>query len=228
MTRILVSVTNAAEAAAALSAGAQLIDAKDPAKGALGALPPTTVKAIVDAVGGKVETSAAAGDHPSLNQLIDLASAGADYVKVAIPGGDEGAAMLSLIGRSLAGRTKLVALFAADKEPALDLVPVAAMAGFSGVMLDTVDKSAGLLSVMEMADIAHFVAAARRAKVMVGLAGSLKIVDVGTLLPLKPDLLGFRGGVCIDGDRSQALDPSKIRALMAAMAVHGIRSTAAE
>ncbi|RZK75548.1 MAG: hypothetical protein EOO66_33700, partial [Methylobacterium sp.] len=45
--RLLVSVRDAAEAEAAIRAGADLIDAKDPENGALGALPPETVRAIV-------------------------------------------------------------------------------------------------------------------------------------------------------------------------------------
>ncbi len=41
--RLLVSVANAADAAAALAGGADLIDAKDPAGGALTAVAPDTV-----------------------------------------------------------------------------------------------------------------------------------------------------------------------------------------
>ena len=45
MTRLLASVRDGAEAADALAAGAEIIDFKDPAHGALGALPPDEIGA---------------------------------------------------------------------------------------------------------------------------------------------------------------------------------------
>ena len=47
------SVRDADEADLAARAGADLVDAKDPARGALGALPAATVRAIVAQVGGR-------------------------------------------------------------------------------------------------------------------------------------------------------------------------------
>ena len=55
---MLASVTSVAEAEAALAAGADLIDLKEPARGALGALDLDTVVAIVAAVGGRRPVSA--------------------------------------------------------------------------------------------------------------------------------------------------------------------------
>ncbi|BBE71146.1 (5-formylfuran-3-yl)methyl phosphate synthase [Oharaeibacter diazotrophicus] len=226
MTALLVSVTSAAEAAAAVEAGAKVIDAKDPTAGALGALPPDTVRAIVAAVAGRVPVSAAAGDAPDVDAAAALADTGADYVKVPVGRGEAGAAALSAFGAALGARTKLVAVFAADREPDLDLVDTAAAAGFAGVMLDTVEKGAGLLDATDLAEVARFVAAGHRNKLLVGLAGSLRVVDVGTLLPLQPDLVGFRGGVCVDGDRRKALDPARVRAVATAIAVHAARRLA--
>ena len=48
--KLLVSVRNATEAAAARAGGADIIDAKEPAAGALGAVRLTTFEDIVDAV----------------------------------------------------------------------------------------------------------------------------------------------------------------------------------
>ena len=62
MTRLLVSVVDSVEAAVAASQGADLIDAKDPSQGALGALPASTVRAIKLSVPDYVTTSAVAGD----------------------------------------------------------------------------------------------------------------------------------------------------------------------
>jgi uncharacterized protein (UPF0264 family) len=228
MTALLVSVTSPAEAELALGAGATVIDAKDPTRGALGDLPVSVVRAIVKAVAGRAEVSAAVGGDATLGTAQAMAETGATYVKTPVPGGDAGAAFLEFLGRSLGHATKLVAVFAADREQDLDLVATAAAAGFSGAMLDTLDKGASLTDVMDMADIAHFVAAARRAKLTVGLAGSLKVLDVGSLVPLRPDLIGFRGALCEDGIRTRPLDPTRIRAAVAALAVHAARRAAGD
>jgi len=61
MTLMLASVTNPAEAEAVWAAGADIIDLKDPAKGALGALDADVAAGIVRSVGKRKPVSAAAG-----------------------------------------------------------------------------------------------------------------------------------------------------------------------
>jgi len=92
MTQLLISVTSAEEAQIALENGADFIDLKDPAKGALGALPLATIAEIVSYV--KVAsnsdyklTSATIGDLPMQPQLIaeqvaQLATTGVDIIKI--------------------------------------------------------------------------------------------------------------------------------------------------
>ncbi len=84
--RLLVSVRDAAEAALARDAGADLIDAKDPDRGALGALPPDTVRAIAAASGDRL-TSAVAGEpqdgRAASACLAALAGTGVRYLKIA-------------------------------------------------------------------------------------------------------------------------------------------------
>ena len=53
MTRLLVSVRSAEEAADAVSAGADLIDVKEPSAGSLGAATPEVVAAVMEAVAGR-------------------------------------------------------------------------------------------------------------------------------------------------------------------------------
>ncbi len=60
--RLLVSVKNAEEAMAALAGGADLIDAKDPAAGALGAVSLDVLRDIHSTVAGLRPVSAALGD----------------------------------------------------------------------------------------------------------------------------------------------------------------------
>ena len=68
-TRLLVSVRSAEEARAALAGGADLIDIKEPAHGALGAADRAAMIAIVAAVAGHVPVSAALGELANPAQL---------------------------------------------------------------------------------------------------------------------------------------------------------------
>lgn len=65
MTRLLISVSTAAEACLALAAGADIVDGKDAAAGPLAALPDVTLRDIVAAVAGRVPVSATIGDWPA-------------------------------------------------------------------------------------------------------------------------------------------------------------------
>jgi len=60
--QLLVSVTDPVEARAAIEGGAEIIDAKDATRGALGAVAPSVLRAIVAAVGVARPVSAALGD----------------------------------------------------------------------------------------------------------------------------------------------------------------------
>ena len=62
--RLLVSVVDAAEARIAADAGADIIDVKDPSRGALGEAAPATVRAVRDATPAHLPVSAALGDGP--------------------------------------------------------------------------------------------------------------------------------------------------------------------
>ena len=62
MPQLLVSVRDAAEAAAALAGGADIVDVKEPARGALGAADPATWDAVLRACAGRVPVSVALGE----------------------------------------------------------------------------------------------------------------------------------------------------------------------
>ena len=80
--RLLVSVRDPAEAEAARLAGADLVDAKDPERGALGALDTRTVREIVARVSGGAVTSAVA--EPTPRDVDAMAASGVDWVKTGI------------------------------------------------------------------------------------------------------------------------------------------------
>jgi (5-formylfuran-3-yl)methyl phosphate synthase len=220
MTRFLASVRDVAEAETALAAGADIIDLKDPAKGALGALASEAVASCVAAISGRAELSATVGDLPLepaavLSAVLATAATGVDYVKLGLfPGGDA-RGCLGLLAQEARGLRLMLVVFA-DAPPGFDAIDAASRIGASGVMLDTACKDGrSLLDHLALDAIADFVAEARAAGLLVGLAGSLRAVDVPHLLPLEPDLLGFRGALCRDGARGAALDTSASAAIRA-------------
>jgi dihydroneopterin aldolase len=82
-------------------------------------------------------------------------------------------------------------------------------------MLDTADKGSGSLRAhLDPLELKSFVGQAKTNGLTVGLAGSLRAADVPVLLPLAPDLLGFRGALC-NGSRGASLDPAACAAIRA-------------
>jgi (5-formylfuran-3-yl)methyl phosphate synthase len=201
----LASVTNADEAEIALAGGADIIDCKDPASGALGALPTTVVREIVERVRGRMPVSATVGDLPSNPDILTvaagaMAATGVDVVKIGFFGSEDPRPAISALGVAQSGSAKLVAVLMADRQPDFALLPVLAEAGFTGVMLDTADKASGrLTSVLSIGRLTEFVRMARDHDLFVGLAGSLRESDIDVLARLGPDMLGFRGALCSAG-----------------------------
>lgn len=222
MTALLASVMTVAEAEAALAGGVDIIDLKDPAQGALGALPEPVIHAVVQRIAGRRPVSATLGDLPMDADVVGAAATrfstyGLDVLKLGLfPGGDWDAA-LSAVADQRMPATRLVAVMFADLTPDFTWIDRLPDYGFAGVMLDTADKRAGgLRAHLDHARLRAFVARGRDAGLLVGLAGSLALHDVPALLPLAPDYLGFRGALT-RGDRVAGLDPEKLTALRAAI-----------
>lgn len=230
--RFLASVVSAAEASAALAAGAEIIDCKNPSAGALGALPLEAVRLIVETVAGLVPVSATVGDLPAdPRQLCAAAAAmaatGVDLVKVGFFDGGEPESAIAALGRTDLGRARLVGLLLADRHPDFELVPAMGAAGFAGVMLDTATKDGRALpDVMSRDDIIRFMATARSCGLFVGLAGALRAEHIRTLGGLTPDLMGFRGALCSGQLREGPLEEDAVRAIATALASLGRPSSA--
>jgi len=220
MVEFLASVADPAEAKLALDAGADVIDAKDPALGALGALAPARVAAIRDCVAGRRQVSAVAGaPGMSPDELAraaeEMAATGIDMVKVGLATATDRCAAIDALGEVAGRGARVVALFFADEPFELELVDAAATAGLHGVMWDTADKAAGSLTDCRPdQEIAAFVRRARAAGLRIGLAGSLGLDDIDRLAPVGPDLLGFRGALCL-GDRAGTINPVACQAVRA-------------
>jgi uncharacterized protein (UPF0264 family) len=220
LTLFLASVRDAEEAELALHAGADIVDLKDPTQGALGALPPDIIAACVKQVAGRAPVSATVGDLPLEGDGVraamrKTASLGVDYVKLGIfPGGNAQRCLKRLAGDT--GKLRVILVLFADAMPDFDAVALAARIGAHGVMFDTMGKRTGSLPEhMSFMGLADRIAAAKAEGLIVGLAGSLQARHVPSLLALQPDLLGFRGALCIGGDRAMPLDSDRLAGIRA-------------
>jgi uncharacterized protein (UPF0264 family) len=220
MTGMLASVNSLDESRLILNTSVDIIDLKQPKQGALGALSTETVQNIVQAVNKKKLVSATVGDLPMQPELIfnavsKMADTGVDFIKIGFfPDGDwQGtASKLSILTEQ---GHKLIAVFFADTQPDLNFIKSLKIAGFSGVMLDTMNKVKGSLSkVMTVSEIKSFVRIAKDSGLLCGLAGSLKEHDIPELLKLDADYLGFRGALCHKQNRTAQLNIKSINSIL--------------
>ena len=225
--KILVSVRSVEEALLAARGGVDFIDLKEPSGGALGGLPVATIRSIVEAlrehgngVAGKLKTSATIGDVPMTDAdriaaCVDAVGAcGVDYVKVGIERVPQALAVLDMLARTA---WPVVPVFIADRGLDAAQVAHACALGFPGLMADTADKRAGsLFDAVGAPELKRFVTTVRGSGKMVGVAGALRLENCALLSELAPDFAGFRTAVC-DGDRTTALDPRRLQALVALM-----------
>ena len=221
MSLMLASVANVREAEIVFSAGVDIIDIKDPAKGALGAVECNVVKDIVKKIAGRSLISATVGDLPMQGKYImdavtSMAATGVNIVKVGVFAENIPKDTFLAIEELAGSGIDIVLVFFAGKSMQLKKIHDWAGAGIHGVMLDTVDKTKGSLrSILCDNTLMQFIAQAKSVGLMAGLAGSLSVSDIKPLLLLNPDYLGFRGALCRLHQREQAID---------VMAVHRIRT----
>jgi len=224
--QLLVSVSGPVEARAALQGGADVIDAKDPRRGALGPVPLPRLEAIRAAVAGAQPLSAALGDAASETVLAETVAAaaavGLAFVKVGFAGVTSEARARRLAQaarRGAAGETRVVLVAYADWRHAESLTPacvvgVAADAGAAGVLLDTSGKGAPLFAITSLASAAAWVAAVHAAGLFAALAGSLSGPDFAQVRAVGADVVGVRGAACVGG-RTGRVSRSRVAALRA-------------
>jgi (5-formylfuran-3-yl)methyl phosphate synthase len=227
---LLVSVANPADAAAALAGGADLIDAKDPAAGALGAVTPEMLREIQATVAGARPVTAALGDAADEDEVEraarEFAAAGALFVKVGFAGIGNPARAVALAAAAVrgAGSRGVVAVAYADAGRAGSLSPaalldVAARADARGLLLDTADKTGpGLCALQSPLALARLVADAHAAGLFVAMAGKLEEGDLRVVRDTGADIAGVRGAACLGG-RTGVTSAERVRRLRAAMSV---------
>ena len=228
--QLLVSVRDSAEARCALDGGADIIDAKEPRSGALGAVSLTTFAAIATAVGPRRSVSAAIGDvrdeQAAERGACDYARAGAAFVKIGFAGIGSEARVESLIGAAArgaaAGGGRVVAVAYADYTAADALSPeiilsAARRAGAHGVLLDTALKDGpALFSLLPARSLAVWAGHARASGLFTAVAGRLGLDDCASAAGMGADIIGVRGAAC-DGGRDGVVSAVKVRELTTAL-----------
>ena len=229
--KLLVSVVDAAEARLAVAGGVDVVDAKNPAEGSLGAPAPAVIAQVRAAVPAEQPLSVAIGDLPSLPGTAALAAlgaarAGAAYVKIGLWGPSttaDAVAVLRAAREAVDGDAEVVAVAYADAArvpsrplPPRDLVTAARDAGVSGCLLDTAVKDGrGLLAWLAPEALTEMVAEAHAAGLEMALAGELRAEDLPTVRATGADIAGVRSAACRDGRRTAPLDPDRIARLRA-------------
>lgn len=242
--RLLVSVASSAEASAAATGGADVIDAKDPLAGALGAVSPAVLRDIHAVVSpGRLLTAALgdASDAPTTeNAAHEFTVLGAALVKIGFAGVGYRRRIGSLIeagvrgcgrgGSTTAARGGVVAVAYADSDASagvdrMTLIDIAARAGAVGVLLDTADKrGAGLTALCTLAELSAWVAEAHGHRMFAALAGKLTAEDLEMVRDAGADIAGVRGAAC-EGGRMGRLSAERVRLLRARLEGAGITGT---
>jgi (5-formylfuran-3-yl)methyl phosphate synthase len=225
--QLLVSAAGALDATAALDGGADIIDAKDPSAGALGAVTLDVFASIVEAVGGARPVTAAIGEGAS-NESVEadarmFATLGATLVKVGLSRAvdTEHAHQLAtsaVRGSRAAGSGTGVVLVAYADRPQAAMSPsrlldVASAAGATGVLLDTADKRGPRLTELAtLAWLTEWTGLAHRRSLSVALAGRLRAEDLPLVRRCGADVAGVRGAAC-EGGRSGRIVAANVRGL---------------
>jgi uncharacterized protein (UPF0264 family) len=228
-----VSVRSAAEAQVALAGGADIIDVKEPARGALGAADVQVWHAVRDAVAGRLTTSVALGELASgLIGALAPQTGGFAFGKI-------GFALCAEIDwrerwrdavQQFASGVCAVPVAYADwrnagAPPPRELLGLAAESS-KFLVLDTFSKSGGsLLDYLPPPVLSDFLAKALSQGVQVTLAGSLRAEMLADVLPLRPAYIGVRGAAC-SGGRLGAVDSQRVRALASLLHGENVRISA--
>jgi uncharacterized protein (UPF0264 family) len=222
--RLLVSVSSATEALAAREGGADVIDAKDPAAGALGAVSLDRLREICSAVGKGRLLTAALGD--ATDETIEakarlFASAGAALLKVGFAGIADRSRARALLAAALRGADAakagagVVAVAYADAArcasvPFETVLDLASQVHAQGVLVDTADKNGpGLRALVDSGTLAAWIVRAHDAALFVAVAGRLTAEDLPWVRDAGADIAGVRGAAC-EGGRTGRVSAARV------------------
>ncbi|NNF02449.1 MAG: hypothetical protein HKN22_07170 [Bacteroidia bacterium] len=225
--KVLISVVSLEEASIAIEGGADILDIKNPGEGSLGAqFAPTLLEIAALAKHYKTKCSAAIGDLGDKAGTASLAAYGAatmgmDYVKAGIvsPDQDNALHLASQIVKAVKSADKQIqaviagyADFRKTKNLSYHVIlEVAHRAKADVVMLDTLIKDGtNLFDNLSLDEVREFVEKGHDLGMQVALAGSLNVTHLEMLTETGVDVIGIRGAVCSNNDRSSFLDKEKL------------------
>jgi uncharacterized protein (UPF0264 family) len=222
MVRLLVSVRNAAEAESALVGGADVIDVKEPRRGALGPAEPTEWRAIQAVVRERAATSVALGELLSDGAAARAGeAAGFCFAKIGLAGCANEPRWCDVwreMTAALPAHVAAVPVAYADWQAAvaprpIEVLELAATCPARLLLIDTHDKRAGnLLHAMPLDALDSIARAGRHMGVELALAGSLDAAGLAVVLPLQPAYVGVRGAAC-RGGRDGMVEAARVKSL---------------
>jgi len=245
--QLLVSVRSADEVGPALAGGADIIDAKEPDRGSLGAVDRDVLSRILQRVPDDRGVSVALGDvtrpeevRAAVHGLELPRRTSPTYLKLGFAGVRSPDQIGLLIEHAvsvtsrMAASHRIVAVAYADSERAGTVPPalipsLAEAAGAAAVLLDTHGKDGrGLLEWLPSGTLVGWVAQARQAGLLAALAGSLRPCDLALVGRAQPDVVGVRGAACSGGRQGQVSE-DRVRRFRLALewAVRETRDTGA-
>ena len=225
--RLLVSVRDAVEADAAVDGGAEIVDAKEPAAGSLGAVPPAVLAAIRSVVPGRLEVSAALGDvsdEAGVERALGGIRVSLAYVKLGFLGVADPERVRRLLERgvertaSLPGRPRFIAVAYADWQhtggiPPAVLGRLVTESRAGGLLVDTAIKNGATLfdhcGVDELTAIGRTLGGDGR---LYALGGTLALADLPRASATGATVFGVRTAAC-EGGRQGAVTVSRVRQL---------------
>jgi (5-formylfuran-3-yl)methyl phosphate synthase len=228
--QLLVSVRSAEEVEHALAGGADIIDAKEPANGSLGAVSATTLAEVVSLIPSTQELSIALGDVVSVAEVVALidrlelpSRAAPTYLKLGFAGVESRDMVREILGAAVQEADRrfpvtIIAVAYADAArvtalSAETMVQLAAAAGAGGVLIDThLKDGTRLLDWRTPESLAAWIFLARGSNLVVGVAGALRADDIPAVALADPDVIGFRGAACEAG-RVSRVSPERVALL---------------
>ncbi|MCI0641226.1 MAG: (5-formylfuran-3-yl)methyl phosphate synthase [Gemmataceae bacterium] len=242
-TGLLVSVRSAQEAVAAHAGGADIIDVKEPSRGALGRADSAVIADVLRVIAGRSPVSAAMGEivdstlreggGPSSSPSRDREGAENPRGHLAPPtvvsklayhkwglanARDKPWRKLIQTEKKRLLATRLVVVAYADGElcnaPSLNDTLEFVCAEQSVLLVDTFKKDGrSLLHWLLLSRMCDLVQRCHDANVRVALAGSLGVAEIEKVMAAEPDWIGVRGAACAQGDRQAVIQESKVRQL---------------
>jgi hypothetical protein len=237
--QLLVSVRSPEEADAAADGGAQIIDVKEPANGALGMASVEVSWSIANrlqqrsagvplslALGELRDWEHSRADCSSIDNVQQMTTSIASlrWLKCGLAGcvsqpdwKVRWQALRASAGAGVGGRAGWVAVAYADAAradaPDVSAVLEAALEiQASALLIDTYIKDGmRLLDWVSAAHLRELCAECRRGQLPVALAGRVMADDIPTLLGIGPDIVAVRGAVCSGGDRGSRVLPDRVR-----------------